>query len=173
MSKFIKPKSKKTLIVVGTYLVGKEKVFLEIANRISSKIYADSDKQKVLNCLENDVLSSLLCNDKTSQIHLCSMAHLTKEHLTKRMQESGHDQVLALKPTGWTKCDRDFKLSSFKPSYITPKIILLPVPYSEHSSFAELEMFVRSFKIEKIVPTVNLSPKSISKMNEHFCKWKQ
>ncbi|KAG5440560.1 hypothetical protein PCK2_000385 [Pneumocystis canis] len=48
------------LIVVGTYIIGKEKLALEIACSLKSKIYANQYKQKIISCLENEKLSSLL-----------------------------------------------------------------------------------------------------------------
>ena len=46
------------------------------------------------------------------------------------------------------------------------------VPYSEHSSFAELREFVRHFRPTRIVPTVNVgSAKAREAMQAHFREW--
>jgi DNA cross-link repair 1A protein len=46
------------------------------------------------------------------------------------------------------------------------------VPYSEHSSFRELTMFVCALRIEKIVPTVNVGTATgRSKMKAWIERW--
>ena len=46
------------------------------------------------------------------------------------------------------------------------------VPYSEHSSFRELTMFVCALRIEKVVPTVNIgSAATRAKMKAWIERW--
>ena len=46
------------------------------------------------------------------------------------------------------------------------------VPYSEHSSFRELTMFVCALRIEKVVPTVNVGTAAArAKMKDWIERW--
>ncbi|KOS18548.1 DNA cross-link repair protein pso2/snm1 [Escovopsis weberi] len=54
----------------------------------------------------------------------------------------------------------------------TREAMCFGVPYSEHSSFRELAMFVMSLRIEKVVPTVNVgSQQSRKRMKGWIDKW--
>jgi hypothetical protein len=70
----------RTLVVVGTYLIGKEKVFLAIAEAIKSKIYAETSRRKVYACQDNPLLGSLITNDPlAANVHAVPMMRLNKE----------------------------------------------------------------------------------------------
>lgn len=52
------------------------------------------------------------------------------------------------------------------------KIACFSVPYSEHSSYAELEMFTVAMRAKRIVPTVNVhSDKSREAMDALIKDW--
>ena len=54
----------------------------------------------------------------------------------------------------------------------TREVMLFGVPYSEHSSFRELALFLMSLRIERVVPTVNVgSEASRRKMKGWTDKW--
>ncbi|TPX38264.1 hypothetical protein SmJEL517_g00052 [Synchytrium microbalum] len=179
------PKKKsRTLFVCGTYLIGKEKVFVGIAKAISSKIYADANKRRILTLLEDGDIDSLLTgNADEADVHVVGMGGLNKEALTKTLEANKSvTSIIALRPTGWTfRPDKyqsandlkPFTVTSLKPSYPTPQITIMGVPYSEHSSFLELASFVTSLNIGKVIPTVNMgNPKMREEMNRWFEAWK-
>lgn len=54
----------------------------------------------------------------------------------------------------------------------TQEAMCFGVPYSEHSSFRELAMFIMSLRIEKVVPTVNVgSEQSRKRMKAWLDRW--
>ena len=66
-----------TLILVGTYMIGKERVFLSIAESLNCKIFVDPTKRKILEYLQDQTLSSLLTTDsQESNLHVVPMASM-------------------------------------------------------------------------------------------------
>ncbi|KAJ3269956.1 hypothetical protein HK104_005005, partial [Borealophlyctis nickersoniae] len=73
-------RKKRTLVVVGTYTIGKEKIFVGVAKAIGSKVYADARKRRVLACLEDPELDALLTsNPAEADVHVVPMGHLKAE----------------------------------------------------------------------------------------------
>eukprot|EP00842_Homolaphlyctis_polyrhiza_P006264 jgi/Hompol1/6639/HPOL_003941-RA len=171
--------ARRLLVVVGAYLIGKEKVFKALAKSLNSKIYADSAKRRVLQCLEDPELAQMLTvKPEEANVHVVGMGKLTKAFLSELLETHSRSfsHILAVRPTGWTfrnssgtskagaepragagagaaSTDRGFTLRSLVPQYLTKTITLVPLPYSEHSSFAELEAFVKSLDVRRIIPT--------------------
>lgn len=101
--------------------------------------------------------------------------------------------MIAFRPTGWTFCSSsdpqqpknlrslesiikarppDLTAAALKPTFESPNITIYGVPYSEHSSYRELALFIASLDIRRIVPTVNVyNEKSRVKMSSLFEKW--
>jgi DNA cross-link repair 1A protein len=70
------------------------------------------------------------------------------------------DRVLAFRPTGWTFPDTAPDEESNN-SYLSVeqvsgdrRVLVLGIPYSEHSSFDELQSFVQSLRPSRLIPTV-------------------
>ncbi len=83
------------------------------------------------------------------------------------------DRVIAFKPTGWTFSKyrkSNFDIKSLQPIYVNAKITIIPIPYSEHSSFDELADFVFNIDCEKIIPTVNTRNDNV--MQKYFKEFK-
>ena len=79
----------KTLICVGSYTIGKERIFLAIANEIDAKIWGSTEKCRVLKTLSDPIIESRLINDPNkAQVHVVEMIKvkrkdLLQEHLNK------------------------------------------------------------------------------------------
>ena len=66
-----------TVVVSGTYTIGKERVFLALAEALGSKICVSKEKKSILNCLEWPELQSLLTTDPlTACVHVLPMKKL-------------------------------------------------------------------------------------------------
>jgi hypothetical protein len=73
-----------TLILVGTYMIGKERVFLSIAESLNCKVFVDSTKRKILECLQDQSISSLLTIDcQESNLHVVPMTSMNL-HVSRR-----------------------------------------------------------------------------------------
>lgn len=79
--------------------------------------------------------------------------------------------MLAFKPTGWTFRNTFSSVHDIKP--ITHgAVTIFGVPYSEHSSFDELKMFINGLRPKHVIPTVNNGKKeSRDEMNGYFQEW--
>nr|XP_006135033.1 DNA cross-link repair 1A protein isoform X1 [Pelodiscus sinensis] len=163
----------RTLVVCGTYTIGKEKVFLAIAQVLGSKVSMSPDKYKTLQCLESAAVNSLITVDwNNTLLHLLPMMQINfkglQNHLNKFSEK--FDQVLAFRPTGWTYSNSCHAV--IKPQ-TRGKITIYGIPYSEHSSYLEMKRFVQWLKPQKIIPTVNVGDwRARSMMEKHFRDWK-
>ncbi|XP_010151171.1 PREDICTED: DNA cross-link repair 1A protein [Eurypyga helias] len=164
----------RTLVVCGTYSIGKEKVFLAIAEVLGSKASMSRDKYKTLQCLESAAVNSLISVDwDGTMVHVLPMMQINfkglQDHLNKFSEN--FDQILAFKPTGWTYSDSCLSLVDIKPQ-TRGKITIYGIPYSEHSSYLEMKRFVQWLKPQKIIPTVNVGDwRARSLMEKHFRDW--
>ncbi|XP_057866496.2 DNA cross-link repair protein SNM1 isoform X2 [Cryptomeria japonica] len=112
-------KNPKTLVVVGAYSIGKERVFLGIAKALGVQVYADTRRRRILTCLDWPELSERLCSDaQCTFLHVLPMSSLHPEKLKQYTQtfQSQFTSVLAFRPTGWTYSNKIGNvLKSIKP----------------------------------------------------------
>ncbi|XP_070563103.1 uncharacterized protein [Ptychodera flava] len=166
----------RTLIVCGSYSIGKERIFLAVAEALDCKVCVTREKKTILDCLEDQHIKNLLTlNGNDTNLHVITMSQLNPKSLYAYLNKFKHkyDSVLAFKPTGWTHSERCSSLSEIKPTK-SGVITVYGVPYSEHSSYSELKRFVQFLKPEKILPTVNNgNAQSRKKMEALFAEWMQ
>ena len=192
--------NERVLFVCGTYFIGKERVFVEIAKRLKSNIYADRRKTAILKCQNNPYLDEHVVDDLASaQVHVVQM---NKIHDIQFMQDllvnvgKGYDRIVAFKPTGWSHTSKTSKtLDAQIPNWLRPSlveinssignalkvtaindsgtVVLISFPYSEHSSYDELEMFVKGVRAKRIIPTVNMGTEAArTAMQRIFTQWR-
>ena len=145
-----------TLILVGSYLVGKERMFLGIAEALDCKICVNKGKLSLLECYDWPQLKDRLSTDsRTSRLHVVKMSTLSLQAVREYAARfPSYSAVLAIRPTGWA-FKKNQLLTKIKPiKYYN--IQVYDLPYSEHSSYDELRRFVKFLKPETVIPTVNV-----------------
>lgn len=90
MSKWLKSKipnfgtkqklDENVIVLVGSYTIGKERIYMEVAKAIGSLVYVESQKLRILECLEWDEIKDILTRDATkATVHVVPMGHLNHE----------------------------------------------------------------------------------------------
>nr|XP_048279055.1 DNA cross-link repair 1A protein isoform X1 [Myodes glareolus] len=165
----------RTLVVCGTYCIGKEKVFLAVADVLGSKVGMSQEKYKTLQSLNIPEVSSLITTDmSSSSVHLLPMMQINFKGLQSHLKRCGgkFDQILAFRPTGWTHSNNITSIADITPQ-TKGNISIYGIPYSEHSSYLEMKRFVQWLKPQKIIPTVNVGTfKSRNAMEKCFKEWR-
>ncbi|XP_022771969.1 DNA ligase 6 isoform X3 [Durio zibethinus] len=168
----------RVLFLVATYVVGKEKILVEVARRCKRKICVDGRKMEILRVLgygDNGVFTE---DESESDVHVVGWNVLGETwpyfrpnfaRMKEIMVEKGYEKVIGFVPTGWTY---EVKRNKFAVrSKDTFEIHL--VPYSEHSNYDELREYVKFLKPKKVIPTVGmdiekLDSKHADKLRKHF-----
>ncbi|XP_037352001.1 DNA cross-link repair 1A protein [Talpa occidentalis] len=165
----------RALVVCGTYSIGKEKVFLAIADVLGSKVGMSREKYKTLQCLNIPEIKSLITTDMgSSLVHLLPMMQINFKGLQSHLEKCGrkYNQILAFRPTGWTHSNKFTSVSDIIPQ-TKGNISIYGIPYSEHSSYKEMKRFVQWLKPQQIIPTVNVGTlESRRTMENYFKEWK-
>lgn len=150
------------LFFFGTYSIGKEKVFFAVAEALNLNIYANERKRSILNCCEfgSRLSSRLVSNPGQARVHVVPMRSLSADGLREyasrnKLNKSfiGCGLAVVFRPTGWTFKGEGTGVR--RASRSTDQAITYEVAYSEHSSFEELQGFVRWSRPARLIPTVN------------------
>ena len=166
-----------TLVMVGGYTVGKERIFKAIAAGLEAKVWGDRKRMRTWRCLEDqEILNRLEEDRKKAQVQVVMNQVVGWPKLGMELDKVGGkwNHVLGVKPTGWTHSRGEGKEQSLAGIRIVTRghVSLLEVPYSEHSSYSELKRFVQFLRIgseRDIIPTVNLKHKK--EMDQMFKEW--
>ncbi|RXW23969.1 hypothetical protein EST38_g1861 [Candolleomyces aberdarensis] len=95
----------KTLFVVGTYSIGKERIVKAVAKALDTKVFCDKRKAAILKCQEDPELHSLLTsNPLDASVHLLPLGMITSDKLPEYLEKfkSKFTKVVGFRPTGWT-----------------------------------------------------------------------
>ncbi|KAI6361466.1 hypothetical protein MCOR25_006500 [Pyricularia grisea] len=181
----LNPKSR-LLVICGTYSIGKERICKAIAQALRTKIFASAHKIRIIAQLGDPELTALMTsNPAEAQVHMQMLSEIRPETLSDYLAtyRAHFGRIVGFRPSGWnyrpagTAANANASPSSvtmttllhggnWRPQYASKDLVpqrgstneamCFGVPYSEHSSFRELAMFIMSLHIEKIVPTVNV-----------------
>ncbi|XP_050364634.1 DNA cross-link repair protein SNM1 [Argentina anserina] len=148
----------RTLFLIGSYTIGKERLYLEVARVLRKKIYVTAGKLHILKCLDfpEEDMQWFTLNEHESQIHAVPMWTLASFKRLKHVSNqyaSRYSLIVAFSPTGWSFGKGKKKSPGRRWQQGT--IIRYEVPYSEHSSFTELRQFVKLVSPVQIIPSVN------------------
>ncbi|KAG0647861.1 DNA cross-link repair pso2 snm1 [Hyphodiscus hymeniophilus] len=193
--------SKKTrgrlLVVCGTYSIGKERICMGIARALDCKIWAPPGKMRICAALEDPELMSRMTDDpREAQIHMQMLMEIRPETLQEYLNsyKPHFSRVVGFRPSGWNYRPPNSRFTdspsiptvlhsdNWKSRYTMAELVpqrgstreasCFGVPYSEHSSFRELTMFVCALRIEKVIPTVNVgSAAGRAKMKAWIERW--
>lgn len=169
------------LFFFGTYSVGKERVFLAVAEALDLRIYAGKRKRHLLEMLKfGDRLDKrLVANAGDARVQVVSMRALSADGLRLYAKMNGLNAefigrglAVVFRPTGWSFSgdagdganqsvlgDAPNWAKGVGRSRASDHAVVYSVPYSEHSSFSELQEFVRWARPARLVPTVNARSK--------------
>lgn len=166
------------LFLVATYVIGKEKILLQIASRCNRKILVDARKMTVLRVLGYGESGVFTEHESESDVHVVGWNVLgetwpyVRPNFVKMkdiMVEKGYSKVVGFVPTGWTYEVKHNKFSVRSKDSLEVHL----VPYSEHSNYNELREYVKFLRPRRVVPTVGLDvdkldSKHADKIKKHF-----
>ncbi|XP_001869076.2 DNA cross-link repair 1A protein [Culex quinquefasciatus] len=157
------------LIVCGSYLVGKEKVWLELAARTGFRVWTEPNRRKAVDAVAVEcplqTRGVIVDDPRDAQIHVLSMGKLAYDELVAYMDEHPEREcVLALRPSGWEKNSR--------PQY-RGRINIVGIEYSEHSSYDELRRFVRFLRPREVISTVPYGNTNLNRTPQVPTSWYQ
>jgi len=153
-----------TVVMVGAYLIGKERIFKAVVEGLDCKVWGDNARVGTWRCLEDEELLRRLVSDRRrAQVHVISNNLINAPKLGMELDKfrsgSQWKHVLGVRPSGWSHSRGESAEASLVNLKIVTKgeVSMLEVPYSEHSSFGELKRFVRFLGIKNdkdIIDTV-------------------
>lgn len=157
--------NRRIMVMVGTYTIGKERIAVSIAKALKTKIWVNSYKRFILEAVNDpEILSFLGTSEDECQVTLCPMGDITLPKLKAKWASlhKTYTDLIGFAPTGWTwsrNSTAEFTLETLlnKNAYSANEdgsVRVYRVPYSEHSSYAELEEFCAKIPCSNIVATV-------------------
>jgi DNA cross-link repair 1A protein len=160
------------LFVFGAYGIGKERVFMSVAEATGMRVYVDKNRWRGMMCFDwlPEEHARLTTDPTASHLWVVPMGQVNFNHLNAlRQKKPTCSRVVAFQPTGWTHPGKDAggnKGAKYRSNEgaadaaaavtagLSPLLkprskdgnTIYAVPYSEHSSFGELVEFIKTFR---------------------------
>lgn len=166
----------KLLLLFGSYTIGKERIYLSVAEYLQTKVYVDKRRFRILSALEwpKERMKMFTTVKSESYLWVVPLGHINFKKMPEYLDDGNkhkafskpYGRVVGFRPTGWSystvkKSSKPVSTSPTKEKLISSKnsgrYSVHGVPYSEHSSFPELVDCLRSLKPKKIITTVSVS----------------
>lgn len=144
------------LYLIGTYLIGKEKIARTVAEVVDAKIFCEKRKNLVIRAMEDEgFLSKITSDPLDGQVHLVGMGDLTSENVNALLNRywPKYTHCTIIKGTGWTHASTTCSTPSFTDHFLINRgqkirrkgcVMRMSIPYSEHSSYLELIDFINT-----------------------------
>ena len=156
-----------TLFLFGSYTIGKERIYLSVAEHLKMKVYVDKRRFRILSALEwpKERMQMFTTNKSESclwvvplgQVNFKGMQNFMEDGNNNKVFSTPYGRVVGFRPTGWTYSATPKPGGGLISSKTSGRYSVHGVPYSEHSSFPELVDCLRCLKPKKIRTTVSVS----------------
>jgi DNA cross-link repair 1A protein len=146
-------------MLFGAYTIGKERIYMAVAEHLGLKVYVDKRRYRILSDLELPPSQMARFTTRASDtcIWVVPLGHINMKKLPSYMslKQDGKDveRVVGFRPTGWTLAKGNSIIKTNRKGAVT----IHNVPYSEHSSFPELIDCLAYLRPKRIIPTVSVS----------------
>ncbi|XP_008787626.2 DNA ligase 6 isoform X2 [Phoenix dactylifera] len=149
------------LFLIATYVVGKEKILLEISRRCDCLLHVDGRKMGILSVLGFGDSGVFTQDISASNIHVVGWNLLGETwpyfrpnfvKMKELMTERGYSKAVGFVSTGWMY---ETKKDGFA-TRVKESLEIHLVPYSEHSNYEELREYVRFLRPKHVIPTVGM-----------------
>ncbi|KAJ1284834.1 hypothetical protein BS78_03G235400 [Paspalum vaginatum] len=169
----------RVLCLIATYVMGKERILLEVARRCGCSIHVDSRKMEVLTLSGFGGEIGVFTEDaEETDVHVIGWNILGETwpyfrpnfvKMKEIMMERGYTKAVGFVPTGWMY---ETKKEGFAVR-VKDSLEIHLVPYSEHSSYDELREYVKFLHPKRVIPTVGvdagkLDSKETIALQKHF-----
>ena len=167
-----KRRKERLLMLFGAYTIGKERIYLSVAEKLGRKVYVDRNRYRTLSLLDwsKERLSILTTDPSETCLWVVPLGHINFKRMveyvnapaSKALSSRSHDRVVGFRPTGWSMTATARKANATNGRRIVTSrtsgaLTVHGVPYSEHSSYTELVDCLDCLRPLRIIPTVTVS----------------
>ena len=169
--KITSDEKKRSLILIGTYTLGKEDLAINIAKALGTSVFVPDDRFPSIQILHEEHyldLEMFVRDPYASRIHLMSIANLNAADASLYALRYGYDSVVCIRASGWG--GRSYWQVPQVSNENGVEVIAYNLPYSEHSTPAQLVKFVGACKPARFTSITQFEKKEVQKLEKLFFK---